>query len=217
MSEKPLIIALSKGRILDETLPLLKHAGIELLEDPSASRKLIFDTTRDDVQIIIIRATDVPPYVQHGGAVFHQHVLAGHAQVGAEGIFEPLDLEIARCKLMVAALKDAPPVSGRLRVATKFVNVARQYFAQQGKQAEIIKLYGAMELAPLVGLADRIVDIVDTGNTLRANGLEPTETIADDISSRVVVNRASMKTRHAAIQAILDKLEQAVEQRRETA
>ena len=216
MSEKPLIIALSKGRILDETLPLLKHAGIELLEDPSASRKLIFDTTRDDVQIIIIRATDVPPYVQHGGAdlgVAGKDVLMEN---GAEGIFEPLDLEIARCKLMVAALKDAPPVSGRLRVATKFVNVARQYFAQQGKQAEIIKLYGAMELAPLVGLADRIVDIVDTGNTLRANGLEPTEMIAE-VSSRVVVNRASMKTRHAAIQAILDKLEQAVEQRRETA
>ena len=141
MSEKPLIIALSKGRILDETLPLLKHAGIELLEDPSASRKLIFDTTRDDVQIIIIRATDVPPYVQHGGAdmgVAGKDVLMEN---GAEGIFEPLDLEIARCKLMVAALKDAPPVSGRLRVATKFVNVARQYFAQQGKQAEIIKLY----------------------------------------------------------------------------
>ena len=216
MSEKPLIIALSKGRILDETLPLLKHAGIELLEDPSASRKLIFDTTRNDVQIIIIRATDVPPYVQHGGAdlgVAGKDVLMEN---GAEGIFEPLDLEIARCKLMVAGLKDAPPVSGRLRVATKFVNVARQYFAQQGKQAEIIKLYGAMELAPLVGLADRIVDIVDTGNTLRANGLEPTEMIAE-VSSRVVVNRASMKTRHAAIQAILDKLEQAVEQRRETA
>lgn len=216
MSEKPLIIALSKGRILEETLPLLKHAGIELLEDPSASRKLIFDTTRDDVQIIIIRATDVPPYVQHGGAdlgVAGKDVLMEN---GAEGIFEPLDLEIARCKLMVAGLKDAPPVSGRLRVATKFVNVARQYFAQQGKQAEIIKLYGAMELAPLVGLADRIVDIVDTGNTLRANGLEPTELIAE-VSSRVVVNRASMKTRHAAIQAILDKLEQAVEQRRETA
>ncbi|HEX5676812.1 MAG TPA: ATP phosphoribosyltransferase [Alcanivorax sp.] len=216
MSEKPLIIALSKGRILEETLPLLKHAGIELLEDPSASRKLIFDTTRDDVQIIIIRATDVPPYVQHGGAdlgVAGKDVLMEN---GAEGIFEPLDLEIARCKLMVAGLKDAPPVSGRLRVATKFVNVARQYFAQQGKQAEIIKLYGAMELAPLVGLADRIVDIVDTGNTLRANGLEPTELIAQ-VSSRVVVNRASMKTRHAAIQAILDKLEQAVVQRRETA
>ena len=214
MANTPLTIALSKGRILKDTLPLLKEAGIELLEDPSASRKLIFDTTRADVRIIVIRATDVPPYVQHGGAdlgVAGKDVLMEH---GGEGLFEPLDLEIARCKLMVAALKDAPPVTGRVRVATKFVNVARSYFARQGKQAEIIKLYGAMELAPLVGLADRIVDIVDTGNTLRANGLEPTEIIADDISSRVVVNRASMKTRHADIQGILDKLEQAVAKRR---
>ncbi|KYZ84273.1 ATP phosphoribosyltransferase [Alloalcanivorax xenomutans] len=214
MSQKPLIIALSKGRILKDTLPLLKEAGIEMTEDPSASRKLIFDTTREDVKIIVIRATDVPPYVQHGGAdigVAGKDVLMEH---GAEGLFEPLDLEIARCKLMVAALKDAPPVSGRLRVATKFVNVAKSYFAQQGRQAEVIKLYGAMELAPLVGLADRIVDIVDTGNTLRANGLEPTEMIAT-ISSRVVVNRASMKTRHSQIQAILDQVAKAVAARRE--
>ncbi|ARB46865.1 ATP phosphoribosyltransferase [Alloalcanivorax xenomutans] len=214
MSQKPLIIALSKGRILKDTLPLLKEAGIEMTEDPSASRKLIFDTTREDVKIIVIRATDVPPYVQHGGAdigVAGKDVLMEH---GAEGLFEPLDLEIARCKLMVAALKDAPPVSGRLRVATKFVNVAKSYFAQQGRQAEVIKLYGAMELAPLVGLADRIVDIVDTGNTLRANGLEPTEMIAT-ISSRVVVNRASMKTRHSQIQEILDQVAKAVAARRE--
>ncbi|KAF0808038.1 ATP phosphoribosyltransferase catalytic subunit [Alcanivorax xiamenensis] len=214
MSQKPLIIALSKGRILKDTLPLLKEAGIEMTEDPSASRKLIFDTTREDVKIIVIRATDVPPYVQHGGAdigVAGKDVLMEH---GADGLFEPLDLEIARCKLMVAALKDAPPVSGRLRVATKFVNVAKSYFAQQGRQAEVIKLYGAMELAPLVGLADRIVDIVDTGNTLRANGLEPTEMIAT-ISSRVVVNRASMKTRHGQIQEILDQVAKAVAARRE--
>jgi len=216
MSKKPLTIALSKGRILKETLPLLEAAGIRLLEDPESSRKLIFDTSRDDVKIIIIRATDVPPYLQYGGAdigVAGKDVLMEH---GAEGIYEPLDLDIARCKLMVAAKVNAAPVSGRLRVATKFVNVAQRYFASQGVQAEIIKLYGAMELAPLVGLADRIVDVVDTGNTLRANGLEPTELIAT-ISSRLIVNRASMKTRHADIQPIVDSIAEAVEARRENA
>lgn len=213
---KPLTIALSKGRIFKETLPLLKAAGIELLEDPEKSRKLVFDTTRDDVKIIIIRATDVPPYVQYGAAdigVAGKDVLMEH---GADGIYEPLDLNIARCKLMVAALKDAPEVTGRLRVATKFVNVTRRYYAEQGRQADVIKLYGAMELAPLVGLADRIVDIVDTGNTLRANGLEPTELICE-VSSRLIVNRASMKTRHAEIQSILDAVEAAVEAQTESA
>lgn len=216
MANKPLTIALSKGRILKETLPLLDAAGIRLLEDPESSRKLIFDTSRDDVKIIIIRATDVPPYLQYGGAdigVAGKDVLMEH---GADGIYEPLDLEIARCKLMVAAKKDAPPVNGRLRVATKFVNIARRYFASQGVQAEVIKLYGAMELAPLVGLADRIVDVVDTGNTLRANGLEPTELIAQ-VSSRLIVNRASMKTRYAEIQPIIDLIGEAVEARRESA
>ena len=216
MPTKPLTIALSKGRILKETLPLLDAAGIRLLEDPESSRKLIFDTSRDDVKIIIIRATDVPPYLQYGGAdigVAGKDVLMEH---GADGIYEPLDLEIARCKLMVAAKKDAPAVAGRLRVATKFVNIARRYFASQGVQAEVIKLYGAMELAPLVGLADRIVDVVDTGNTLRANGLEPTELIAQ-ISSRLIVNRASMKTRYAEIQPIIDLIGEAVEARRESA
>ena len=213
---KPLTIALSKGRILNETLPLLQAAGISLLEDPASSRKLIFDTSRDDVKVIIVRATDVPPYLQYGGAdigVAGKDVLMEH---GADGIYEPLDLEIARCKLMVAARQDAPPVSGRLRVATKFVNVARRYFASQGRQADVIKLYGAMELAPLTGLADRIVDIVDTGNTLRANGLEPTELIAE-ISSRLVVNRASMKTRHGLIQQIIDGMADAVAAQRKTA
>lgn len=216
MPSKPLTIALSKGRILKETLPLLDAAGIRLLEDPESSRKLIFDTSRDDVKIIIIRATDVPPYLQYGGAdigVAGKDVLMEH---GADGIYEPLDLEIARCKLMVAAKKDAPAINGRLRVATKFVNIARRYFASQGVQAEVIKLYGAMELAPLVGLADRIVDVVDTGNTLRANGLEPTELIAQ-ISSRLIVNRASMKTRYAEIQPIIDLIGDAVEARRESA
>lgn len=213
---KPLTIALSKGRIFKETLPLLKAAGIELLEDPEKSRKLVFETTRADVNIIIIRATDVPPYVQYGAAdigVAGKDVLMEH---GAEGIYEPLDLRIAQCKLMVAALNDAPEVDGRVRVATKFVNIARRYYASQGRQADVIKLYGAMELAPLVGLADRIVDIVDTGNTLRANGLEPTELICE-ISSRLIVNRASMKTRQKEIGEILQAIEAAVDANQEQA
>ncbi len=208
-TNKPLTIALSKGRILKETLPLLEAAGIHMLEDPEKSRKLIFDTNRADVKIIIIRATDVPPYVQYGAAdlgVAGKDVLMEH---GGAGIYETLDLNIARCKLMVAAPKDAPPIHGRIRVATKFVEVTRRYYASKGQQADVIKLYGAMELAPIVGLADRIVDVVDTGNTLRANGLEPTELIAH-ISSRLVVNQASMKTRHQEIQQIIDLLAQAV-------
>lgn len=208
-TEKPLTIALSKGRILKETLPLLDAAGIRMLEDPEKSRKLIFDTNRPDVKIIIIRATDVPPYVQYGAAdlgVAGKDVIMEH---GGAGIYEPLDLHIARCKLMVAAPKDAATIHGRIRVATKFVDITRRYYASKGQQADVIKLYGAMELAPIVGLADRIVDVVDTGNTLRANGLEPTELIAH-ISSRLVVNQASMKTRHQEIQQIIDLLAQAV-------
>lgn len=215
-TEKPLTIALSKGRILEETLPLLEVAGIRLLEDPEKSRKLIFDTSRPDVKIIIIRATDVPPYVQYGAAdlgVAGKDVLMEH---GGVGIYEPLDLHIARCKLMVAAPKDAAPIHGRIRVATKFVDITRRYYASKGQQADVIKLYGAMELAPIVGLADRIVDVVDTGNTLRANGLEPTELIAH-ISSRLVVNQASMKTRHREIQDIIDLLAKAVAAREESA
>ena len=202
-------IALSKGRILDETLPLLKTAGIALLEEPSKSRKLIFPTTDPNVDIIIIRATDVPTFVEHGAAdigVAGKDVLMEH---GARGVYEPLDLKISRCKLMVAAKKEAGPVNGRLRVATKFVNITKAYYAEKGEQVEIIKLYGSMELAPLVGLADKIVDIVDTGNTLRANGLEPTELIAT-ISSRLIVNKASMKTKHAVIQKLIDQLDAAV-------
>ncbi|MGB3624099.1 ATP phosphoribosyltransferase [Ketobacter sp. MCCC 1A13808] len=206
-------IALSKGRILDETLPLLKKAGIELLEEPSKSRKLIFPTSHPNVEIIIIRATDVPTFVEHGAAdvgVAGKDVLMEH---GARGVYEPLDLDISRCKLMVAAKSQAEPVQGRLRVATKFVNLTKRYYAEKGEQVDIIKLYGSMELAPLVGLADRIVDIVDTGNTLRANGLEPTELIAT-ISSRMIVNKASMKMKHSLIQNLIDQLSEAVEQNR---
>lgn len=211
MSQKPLTLALSKGRILKDTLPLLQQAGIELLEDPEASRKLIFPTTRADVQIIILRATDVPPYVQYGAAdlgVAGKDVLMEH---GGDGLYEPLDLKIANCKLMVAAKKGANFAPGkRLRVATKFTRLARSYFASQGRQVDIVKLYGSMELAPLMDLADCIVDIVDTGNTLRANGLEPTELIDANISSRLIVNRASLKTRHATISQLIDQLETAV-------
>ena len=209
MTQK-LRIALSKGRILEETLPLLKVAGIELLEDPSKSRKLIFPTTQEHVDVVIIRATDVPTFVEYGAAdlgVAGKDVLMEH---GANGLYEPLDLKIARCKLMVAALKDEPPIQGRLKVATKFVNITKRYYAEQGTQVDVIKLYGSMELAPIVGLAHRIVDVVDTGNTLIANGLKPTEFIAD-VSSRLVVNKASMKLKHKKITDLIDVLKKAVE------
>ncbi len=206
-----LTVALSKGRIFKETLPLLKAAGIEPVDDPDASRKLILDTNRPDVRLIIVRASDVPSYVEYGGAdvgVAGKDVLMEHPD--AE-IYEPVDLNIARCKLMTAGRAGEPIVTRtRLRVATKFVESTRRYYAAQGQQVEIIKLYGSMELAPLVGLADRIVDVVDTGNTLRANGLVPMEHIAD-ISSRLIVNKASMKMKHARIQQFIADIRQAVE------
>lgn len=210
MSENFITIALSKGRIFKETIPLLKAAGIEPLDDPETSRKLILDTTRDDVKIVIIRATDVPTYVQYGAAdmgVTGKDVLAEH---GGEGLYELLDLHIAKCKLMVAGFEDKPLPEGRIKVATKFVNCAQKYFAEQGRQAEIIKLYGSMELAPIVGLADCIVDVVDTGNTLRANGLVPLENMFE-VSSRMVVNRASMKMRSATIKSMLAHIAEAVD------
>ena len=206
-------IALSKGRILDETLPLLKEAGIELVDDVKKSRKLVFPTTDPDVRILVLRATDVPTYVQYGGAdlgVTGKDVLMEH---GGEGLYEPLDLNISRCRLMTAGLKGQPTPPGRIRVATKFVNLARRYYAAQGRQADIIKLYGAMELAPILNLADEIVDIVDTGNTLKANGLEARELI-EHISSRLVVNRTSMKMKHQGLNPIIEKMAAAVEKRR---
>lgn len=208
MSEQ-LTIALSKGRIFKETLPLLSYAGIVPAEDPESSRKLIIETNMADVRLIIVRASDVPTYVQYGGAdlgVAGKDVLMEH---GGEGLYEPLDLKIARCKLMVAGPVGVPEPARRLRVATKFINATRRYYAQQGRQVEVIKLYGSMELAPLVGMADRIVDVVDTGNTLRANGLEPLEHIAD-ISSRLVVNKASMKMKHRRIKQLIDQIAEAV-------
>lgn len=211
---KPLIIALSKGRILKETLPLLAAAGITPSEPLEGSRKLLFDTQLDDVKLIVIRATDVPTYVQLGAAdmgIAGKDVLLEH---GAEGLYEPLDLEIAKCRLMTAGVVGASEGNrARRRVATKFVNIARDYYARQGIQAEIIKLYGAMELAPLMNLADEIVDIVDTGNTLLANGMEPREFI-QHISTRLVVNKASMTIHHARLQPIIEQLRQAVAARR---
>ncbi|WP_295409693.1 ATP phosphoribosyltransferase [uncultured Thiocystis sp.] len=206
----PLTIALSKGRILEQTLPLLAHAGIAPLEDPEISRKLILETSNPRVKFVIIRASDVPTYVQYGAAdlgVSGKDVLLEH---GGEGLYEPLDLGIARCRLMVAGLPNTPvPTSRRLRIATKYVHSAERYFAAKGQQVEIIKLYGSMELAPLVGLADLIVDLVESGNTLKANGLVALEHIAD-ISSRLVVNKASWKMKHDAVTALLESLREAV-------
>ncbi|MEH6624871.1 MAG: ATP phosphoribosyltransferase [Motiliproteus sp.] len=207
--KQPITIALSKGRILKETLPMLEQANIRPIEDISKSRKLIFDTNHEHIKLLVIRATDVPTYVEYGAAdmgVAGKDVLM---EYGGTALYEPLDLNIARCQLMTAGMVNAKPVQGRLKVASKFVKVTKQYYAQQGIQVDIIKLYGAMELAPIMGLADRIVDIVDTGNTLRANGMEPLEKIAD-ISTRLVVGKAAMKMKHAQIQPIIEQLEQAV-------
>jgi ATP phosphoribosyltransferase len=206
----PLTIALSKGRIFQQTLPLLAHAGIEPAEDPETSRKLILGTNDPQVKLVLIRATDVPTYVQYGAAdlgVAGKDVLMEH---GGEGLYEPLDLRIARCRMMVAGLPQADTSRRRLRIATKYVDSARRHFAAQGKQVEVIKLYGSMELAPVVGLSDLIVDLVESGNTLKANGLVPLEHIAD-ISSRLVVNKAAWKMKHRALSALLDALREAVE------
>jgi ATP phosphoribosyltransferase len=215
MSEQ-LTIALSKGRIFKETLPLLAHAGIEPVDDPEASRKLILDTNQSAVKLVIIRASDVPTYVQYGAAdlgVAGKDVLLEH---GGAGLYEPLDLRIACCRLMVAGHEPWSEKAQRLRIATKYVNSTRRYFAGQGMQVEIIKLYGSLELAPLVGLSDLIVDVVDTGNTLKANGLRPLEKITD-ISSRLVVNKASMKRKHARVQAFIDRIAEAVRDQEEVA
>ena len=202
-----LSLALSKGRILDDTLPLLAAAGIEPVEDPRSSRRLMFDTTRGDVRLIVIRAADVPTFVEHGAAdagVAGKDVLVEH---GGDALYEPLDLGIAACRLSLAGKPGCMDVGRRrLRVATKYIEATRRYFTERGQQVELIKLYGSMELAPLVGLADVIVDLVDTGNTLRANGLEELDHIAD-VTSRLIVNKASMKVKHAALSALIADIE----------
>jgi len=206
-------IAVSKGRIFKEALPLLAASGIVPVDDPATSRKLVLDTNQPDVKLVIIRASDVPTYVEYGAAdlgVAGKDVLMEYE---GDGLYEPLDLQIARCRLMLAGPPGAATGQTRLRIATKYVHSTRRYFAEQGKQVEIIKLYGSMELAPLVRLADLIVDLVDTGNTLKANGLAPLEHIAD-ISSRLIVNKASMKMKHTRVNAFVRSMAEAVEQRR---
>jgi len=203
-----LTIALSRGRIFKETLPLLAQAGITPVDDPETSRKLILDTNRDDVKLVIIRAADVPTYVGYGAAdagVAGKDVLMEH---GGDGLYEPLDLKIARCRMMVAGPEEARTPGKRLRIATKYVHSTRRFYADRREQVEIIKLYGSMELAPLVGLADRIVDLVDTGNTLKANSLVPLESIAE-ISSRLIVNKAAMKMKHERITTLIAQLKAA--------
>ncbi|MBS0442664.1 MAG: ATP phosphoribosyltransferase [Proteobacteria bacterium] len=207
-------LALSKGRIFDETLPLLKAAGIEVAEDPEKSRKLIIGTNRADVRIVLVRATDVPTYVQHGGAdlgVVGRDTLLEH---GGQGLYQPLDLKIARCRMSVAVRADfdyagAVKQGSRIRVATKYTQIARDHFANKGVHVDLIKLYGSMELAPLTGLADAIVDLVSTGSTLKANRLVEVEQIMQ-ISSRLVVNQAALKLKREPIRAIIDAFERAV-------
>lgn len=209
-----LTLALSKGRIYDETATLLSQIGITPTVDPEQSRKLIVPTSREGLQFLIIRATDVPTYVEYGAAdlgVAGKDVLV---ECAATGLYEPLDLGIARCRLMIAAKPDFVLKKGsRPRVATKYVNTTQHYFAERGIQADVIKLYGSMELAPLVGLADCIVDLVDTGHTLRANGLVPCELIMD-VSSRLIVNKGAMKMKHGAIMPFIREIEKTLSLRR---
>jgi ATP phosphoribosyltransferase len=209
-----LTIALSKGRIFEETLPLLAAAGIVPAEDPEKSRKLILGTNRADTRIVLVRATDVPTYVQYGAAdlgIAGTDVLMEH---GGQGLYQPLDLCIARCRMMVAVragfdYEAAVRRGARIRVATKYVKTAREHFASKGMHVDLIKLYGSMELAPLVGLADAIVDLVSTGSTLKANDLVAVELI-DDISSRLIVNQAALKLKHDALQPVIEAFERAV-------
>ncbi|WP_293994764.1 ATP phosphoribosyltransferase [Sphaerotilus sp.] len=207
-------LALSKGRIFEDTLPLLKAAGIEVLEDPEKSRKLILPTNRPDVQIVLVRATDVPTYVQYGGAdlgVAGKDILIEH---GGQGLYQPLDLNIAKCRMSVAVREGfdyaaAVKQGSRIRVATKFTTIARQHFADKGVHVDLIKLYGSMELAPLTGLADAIVDLVSTGKTLVANHLVEVEPFMQ-ISSRLIVNQAALKLKRDQIRPLIDAFASAI-------
>ena len=209
-------LALPKGRIYDDILPLLKAAGVDVAEDPEKSRKLIIATSRADLRLVLVRASDVPTYVQHGGAdlgVVGKDTLLEH---GGDGLYQPLDLRIAKCRMSVAVradfdYADAVKQGSRIRVATKYTQIARDHFANKGVHVDMIKLYGSMELAPLTGLADAIVDLVSTGSTLRANHLVEVEEIMP-ISSRLIVNQAALKLKREAIRGLIDAFAAAVEQ-----
>ncbi|HEY4664317.1 MAG TPA: ATP phosphoribosyltransferase [Comamonas sp.] len=207
-------IALSKGRIYEETVPLLAAAGIEVTEDIEKSRKLIFETTNPDVRVVLVRASDVPVYVQYGGADLGVSGSDSLIEHGGQGLYQPLDLQIAKCRVSVAVRNGfdyahAVKQGARLKVATKYTTIAREFFAKKGVHVDMIKLYGSMELAPLTGMADAIVDLVSTGNTLRANDLVEVEPIID-ISSRLVVNQASLKLKQKPLRHIIDAFAQAV-------
>ena len=215
-------LALSKGRIFDDTLPLLKAAGIEVLEDPETSRKLILTTNQPDVRVLVVRASDVPTYVEYGGAdigitgrdTLIEHGVGWGGAASGAGLYQPLDLQIAKCRISVAVRADfdyssAVKQGSRLKVATKYVAIAREFFAAKGVHVDLIKLYGSMELAPLTGLADAIVDLVSTGNTLKANHLVEVEHIMD-ISARLVVNQAALKLKQEPIRKIIDAFARAV-------
>lgn len=208
-------IALSKGRIFEETVPLLAAAGIEVTEDVEKSRKLIFDTNQPDVRVVLVRASDVPVYVQYGGADLGVSGLDSLIEHGGQGLYQPLDLQIAKCRVSVAVRNGfdyahAVKQGARLKVATKYPTIAREFFAKKGVHVDMIKLYGSMELAPLTGMADAIVDLVSTGNTLKANDLVEVEPIMD-ISSRLVVNQASLKLKQKQLRHIIDVFTQAVQ------
>ena len=205
MNQNVTLVVAKGGRILSAQLELLAKIGVEPLDDMKTSRKLIFDTNRENLQLVLLRGADVATYVEHGIADLGMTGKDSLLEHGEEGYYQPLDLKIGQCRIMVAGLRDELPLPSRLKIATKYEKTAKQFYAEKGIQVDVIKLYGAMELAPITGLAHRIVDIVETGNTLKANGLVTLEHITD-ISTQLIVNKVSMKMKHRKMQNMIDEL-----------